>query len=145
MATKKSEKQTADEEAAVTSADTEETEVTSGEAKAQTRAQVSERQRSAAVKQYDEARRAKAKARAEAAGLRVEARYDGPTIEVRTAPGPNGEKRKRYVKGGQRWTDEPRKVHLRALTRAQYHVIMTAPLLEVKGKAPEGFADFKKA
>ncbi|MBO6937544.1 MAG: hypothetical protein JJ863_21400 [Deltaproteobacteria bacterium] len=144
MATKKSEKQTADEGSEVTSAGPEEAKDGTDRGKARIRAEVAEGQRAAAVKQYDEARKAKAKARAEAADLKVEAKYEGPTIEVRTAPGPNGERRPRYVKGGQKWSDKPRKVHLEALTREQYRAIMVAPLLEVRGKAPADFDGFRK-
>lgn len=102
-----------------------------------------EKQSAAAIAAYDASRKSAAAARMKSANLDLKKKSEGPTIEVRTV-GIGNRPRFRYVKGGQRFTDKPCEVELHDITFEQYRAIMSAPLLEVKGKAPKDFDGWAK-
>jgi hypothetical protein len=101
-------------------------------------------QAKAAQDAYLEAQKEKRNARLQAAGLAEAPAAEGATIEVRTVPGPGGMPRKSEAGGMIVFGPKPKTVALGAITYAQYHSIMSNPLLEVKGKAPKDFDGWAK-
>ena len=66
----------------------------------------------------------------------------GDTLQVSTAPGPEGQVRRKLIVGGHHFGPEPTELALVDLTRDQYRAIMAHRLLNVEGGARPDFTGF---